>query len=202
MLRDVVLVSCVQHNHIGSRIGLDLSAVAVILLLLRAESDGGEHGFDIRLIVRLQREMLGPAAQFYVDTGVDLLLAGFVRHAELLLGQRQQVILSPYESHDFPSLLERAAHAGDISAGGRAALHSDAEVERCAVYRGLILEHDVGAALDLRGDVLPHRAGVLRVVGCLDLVDRAGRDLPHDRHDRRRDVAGHRQRRLPCGRLS
>ncbi len=75
-------------------------------------------------------------------------------------------------------------------------LHGDAEVERRAVGCGRIREHDVGATLHFRGDILPHRAGVLGVVGRLDLVGRTRGNIVDHGHNRSGDVAFHGQRRL------
>src|SRR5699024_11440039 len=71
----------------------------------------------------------------------------------------------------YPPLLERAGNAGDIAAlVGRAALDGHAEIEGGAVRVLVVLEHDVAAALDLRGAGLPHRGRVVDVVRQLDGV--------------------------------
>src|SRR5699024_6136063 len=80
-------------------------------------------------------------------------------------------------------------HAGDVAGGvGAAALGLDLEVEGGAIGVFVVLEHDVGTALDLCGAVLPHRLGIVAVVGHLDAVLGIGRDVAGDGQPGHRDV--------------
>src|SRR5699024_1012896 len=88
-----------------------------------------------------------------------------------------------------PPLLERAGHAGDVAGGvGAAALGLDLEVEGGAIGVFVVLEPDVGAALDLFGALLPHRLGIVAVVGHLDAVLSIGRDVAGDGQPGHRDA--------------